>query len=84
MITHLSLIGHAGEIVAEARQAPISAGDDAGDVIALALGTSLVVHLDMETAESIAEALIDAITTRDDTVTMHGPVPFIPAWHGLA
>lgn len=83
MITHLSLIGHAGEIVAEVRQAPVGAADD-HDVIALALGASFVVHLDIDAAESIAEALIDAITTRDDTVTMHGPVPFVPAWHGLA
>jgi len=84
MITHLSLIGHAGEIVAEVRQAPIGAADDEHDVIALALGASFVVHLDMDAAESIAEALIDAITTRDDAVTINGPVPFVPTWEGLA
>lgn len=81
MITHLSLIGHAGPIVADVRQAPIAA-PDAGDVIALALGESFVVHLDPDTAEAVAEALIDALTTRDDAVRAPtGPTPYVPAWH---
>lgn len=80
MITHLSLIGHTGPIVADVRQAPIAA-PDSGDVIALALGESFVVHMDSDTAEAVAEALIDALTTRDDAVTPStGPVAYVPAW----
>jgi hypothetical protein len=81
MITHVSLIGHAGEVIAEIRPAPLGA-PDAGETIALTLGPSIVVHLDLECAESVAEALIDAITTRDDVVTPGtGPVAYVPMWH---
>lgn len=81
MITHVSLIGHAGEVIAEIRPAP-SGAPDAGDTIALMLGPSLVVHLDLECAESVAEALIDAITTRDDVLTPEsGPTAYVPVWH---
>lgn len=83
MITHLSLIGHAGAIIADVRQAPMDA-PDAGDTIALTLGAGLIVHMDIDTAEAIAESLIDAITTRDDVLSRPGPVPFLPAWVGLA
>lgn len=83
MITHLSLIGQAGDVVAQVRQPPIDR-PDLHDVIALAVGSSFVVHLDPHTAEQVAEALIDAITTRDDVLTRPGPVPYLPAWAGLA
>ena len=83
MITHISVIGDtAGQISAEVWQQPI--GGDDGDMIALRVGAGLVIHLDVAAAEIIAETLIDAITTRDDAVILNGPVPFVPAWSGLA
>lgn len=83
MITHVSLIGHA-EVVAEWQPAPMDRPDGV-DVVSLTLGPSIAIHLDPDTAEQVAEALIDALTTRDDVVSApQGPVPFLPAWVGLA
>lgn len=79
MITHVSLIGQADTIVAEMHDPPI--GSPAGPVLVLSLGNTLALALDVDTAEQVAEAIIDAVTTRDDIVrAATGPVPYLPAW----
>lgn len=79
MITHLAFIGPE---IAVAELRPPAMGDPSPPLVVLNLGADLALHLSVEMAESIADALVGAVADAADVVTMAGgPVPYVPMWH---
>lgn len=80
MITHLAFIGPE-TAVGEFR--PPAVGDPAGEpTVLLMLGNDLALHLSVDLAESMADALVGAVADAYDAVTAPtGPIPYVPMWH---
>lgn len=78
MITHVALIGSEA-VVGEFR--PPAVSDPAGEpTIALMLGPTLALHLPIDLAEQIADALVGAVADAADAVTPAGPTAYLPTW----
>lgn len=82
MMTHVALIG-SDPAVAEVH-AP-AAGDPTGEpLVVLTFGppAGIVLHMSVETATSIADALVDAVAEAEAVFTVPtGPRAYIPGWH---